>query len=113
MFNECSNLTKLNFSFFNTENVENMNYAFAECISMIELNINNLKTSKVQSLNKMFYSCKNLKELYLPYLDTRKVSISGLSSVFDNCTSLNLFIDYEKCSNLINLIPEYINVTDI
>ncbi len=90
-----------------------MNSTFANCSSLEELDIKNFKTEKVVSLNKMFYSCESLKSLYLPNFDTSKIQDYGLKSVFDNCIKLNLYIDTDKCSNLIRLKPDYVNVTDI
>ena len=111
MFNNCSSILNIDLNFFETENVENMNSIFENCVSLESLDINNFKTNKSKTLKKMFYECKSLKSLYLPYFDTRKIDDSGLVSVFDNCTNLNLFIDLDKCPNLV--IPKYVNVTDI
>jgi surface protein len=111
MFNNCSSLENIEFQNFETENVENMNSVFEKCISLKSLNIDNFKTNKLTTMKKMFFDCESLNRLYLPYFDTKNIDDDGLVSVFDNCTSLNLFIDLDKCSNLI--IPEYVNVTDI
>ena len=71
-------------------------------------------TDNLKTLNKMFYNCESLQYLYLPYFDTSKIKEeSKFDSVFENCTSLNLYIDFEKNENLIKLIPEYVNKTDI
>ena len=112
MFEGCSSLNMLYLSFFDTKNVENMNSVFANCSSLTKIE-NNFRTDKAISLKKMFHSCVSLTELHLNYFDTSKIEQSGLESVFDNCTNLNLFIDVDKCSNLVKLIPEYVNVTDI
>ena len=43
MFNECSSLTSLNLSNFNTNNVNNMSYMFNECSSLTSLNTKDKK----------------------------------------------------------------------
>lgn len=114
MYSECSSLINLDLSFFITNNIENMNSMFSNCKSLKELNITNFMTDNLKTLNKMFYNCESLQYLYLPYFDTSKIKEeSKFDSVFENCTSLNLYIDFEKNENLIKLIPEYVNKTDI
>ena len=45
MFNQCSSLTSLNLSNFNTNNVQDMSYMFQLCSSLTSLNLSNFNTS--------------------------------------------------------------------
>ena len=46
MFNECSSLTSLNLSNFNTNNVKDMSYMFSKCSSLTSLNTKNERILK-------------------------------------------------------------------
>ena len=47
MFRECSLLTKINLSNFNTNNLINMGFMFDECTSLTNINLSNFNTNKV------------------------------------------------------------------
>ena len=47
MFWECSPLKKLNFIYFNTVNIKNINCIFFEYSSLIELNFDNFDTNSI------------------------------------------------------------------
>ena len=63
MFNSCSRLVNLDLSNFNTTNVIGMQYMFAYCSALRSLNLSNFDTSKLTNMNSMFYNCKNLTNL--------------------------------------------------
>ena len=44
MFSDCSSLTSLNLSNFNTNNVKDMSYMFSKCFSLTYLNLSNFNT---------------------------------------------------------------------
>ncbi len=46
MFSECSSLTSLNLSNFNTNNVKDMDDIFSGCSSLVSLNTENKKILK-------------------------------------------------------------------
>ena len=54
MFFECSSLTDLDFSNFNTDNVTNIEYMFFYCTSLTNLNVSNFNTHKVTNMKSMF-----------------------------------------------------------
>ncbi len=60
MFNQCSSLTSLNLSNFNTNNVEDMSYMFQLCSSLTSLNLSNFNTNNVQNMKAMFSKCSSL-----------------------------------------------------
>ena len=54
MFYECSSLTSLNLSNFNTNNVNDMSYMFSFCSSLISFNLSNFNTNNVNYMNSIF-----------------------------------------------------------
>ena len=60
----------------------------------------------------MFNSCSSLTSLSLPYFDTSNLKENEMTSIFEGCTNLKLLLDQEKCSNLINILPDYIEIID-
>ncbi len=54
MFNECSSLTSLELSNFNTNNTEDMSYMFSQCSSLTYLNLSNFNTINVKDMNEIF-----------------------------------------------------------
>ena len=113
IFSGCTSLESLDLSFFDTSNVINMESSFYECSSLTSLEISNFKTTKDSNLKYMFYSCSSLTSLNLPNFDTTGINDENLSSMFEKCSKLNLYINTEKCSNLISLIPSYVKVHNI
>ena len=47
MFNECSSLTNINVSNFNTNNVEDMSNMFCDCNALKEINLKNFNTKNI------------------------------------------------------------------
>ena len=91
MFHKCSNLTSLNLSNFNTSKVTHMGYIFYGCLQLTSLNLSNFDTSKVTNMNSMFSDCLELISLNLSNFDTS--SVEDMHYLFYRCsqlTSLNL-----------------------
>ncbi len=86
MFYDCSSLTSLNLSNFNTNNVKAMNGMFYKCSSLTSLNLSNFNTKKVTEMEDMFENCSSLTSLDLCNFNTRKVIL--MENIFDNCSSL-------------------------
>ena len=86
MFFNCSSLTSLDLSNFNTSNVTNMADMFYNCSSLTSLNLSNFDTSKVIYMNGMFFNCSSLTSLNLSNFDTSKVIY--MNGMFYNCSSL-------------------------
>ena len=68
MFYNCSSLTKLNLSNFNTENVKDMSGMFSGCSSLTELDLSNFNTKNVTNTSGMFSSIpdKNFNSFTFP-----------------------------------------------
>lgn len=79
----CHNITKIDLSKLNTENVTNMDFMFYDCIKLEELNISNLNTSKVIDMSYMFSNCCSLKTFDLRSFNTNNVI--DMTSMFANC----------------------------
>ena len=65
MFNECSSLTSLNLTNFNTNNVQNMSGMFNKCSSLTSLNLSNFNTNNVNNMSFIFNECFSLISLNL------------------------------------------------
>ena len=86
MFYECSDITEIDFSNFNTSNVDNMQCMFSLCSSLTSLNLSNFETSKVTRMNLMFYNCSSLTSLNLSNFNTSKADRTN--QMFEGCTNL-------------------------
>ena len=64
MFYNCSSLSSIDLSNFNTNNVTNMVYMFKGCKSLSSLNLSNFNCDKIKEttyLDRMFEDCNSLK----------------------------------------------------
>ena len=74
MFSTFHNLKEIEFSGFNTSNVEKMRAMFYDCNSLTELDLSRFDTKNVTSMQSMFQNCNKLKELDLRSFDTSNVT---------------------------------------
>ena len=87
MFFNCSSLTSLDVTHFNTAKVTNMNSMFECCSSLTSLDVTYFNTANVTGMNNMFYSCSALTTIYASdNFVTDKVEYSY--NMFYDCTSL-------------------------
>ena len=100
MFAECTNIIKINFINFKTENVKNMSYMFYNCKNLNNLNLFSFETMNVIDMSYMFYNCEKLRDLDISFFDTRNVS--DMSYMFYNCKKLKDLIIY-PFQNLSNI----------
>ena len=117
MFKDCTSITEINLSNFNTSYIISMESMFEGCSSLTSLDLSNFNTKLVKRMDFMFSKCYSLTSLDLSYFDTSSVTI--MDSMFSHClslTTLNLSnfdisslssIDsmFYNCNNL-----EYINL---
>ena len=85
MFGNCSSLTSLNLSSFDTSGVTTMYYMFYNCSSLTSLDLSSFDTSKVTSFYYMFSNCSKLRTISA---SIRFATGSSSSSMFSNCTAL-------------------------
>ena len=102
MFSDCTGLTSLNVSKFDSSNVTNMQRMFHNCNRLISLDLNNFNTSNVTDMEGMFRYCKVLTSLDVSSFNTSNVTDMGY--MFHNCeslTSLDLSsFDTSKVTNM-------------
>ncbi len=87
MFNECSSLTNLDLSHFDTTNILDLSYMFRNCTNLTEVNLSNFITSKVTTMAVMFKDCTNLQNLDVSKFDTSNVT--NMTYMFMGCSSLD------------------------
>ena len=86
MFKICSVITEIDFSYFDSSEVENINNMFEDCSSLKSIIFGNFDTSKVKEMNSVFRSCKSLESLDLSKFDTSNVN--NFDSMFEFCFGL-------------------------
>ena len=111
MFENCRKLKSLDLSHFVTSKINDMSNMFNNCTELEILKVDSFDTQKVRDMKYMFGSCTNLKSLNIANFDTS--SCTNFENMFENDDGLNLYIDSRRCSNLVDLIPKSINITDV
>ena len=128
MFFDCSGLTSLDVSHFNTQNVTNMNGMFSGCSGLTSLDVSNFNTQNVTDMQAMFANCKELTSLDVSHFNTQNVTpmggmfsgCSGLTSLdvshFDTQNVTSMGGMFSACSGLTSLDVSHFNtqkVTDM
>ena len=104
MFNECSKLTSLYLSNFDTSKVENMDNMFGKCSSLTQLDLSNFNTSNVTNMSYMFNNCSKLTSLDLSNFNTSNVTDMGWMFYFcTNLTTIKGVIDMKSCTDYTNM----------
>ena len=127
MFANCSKLTVLKLSNFNTVNVTDMFGMFNDCSSLKELDLSNFNTTKVTNMQAMFAHCSSLTELDLSNFNT--INVTDMRNMFYNCSSLTNIKFHDKfntnkvadmngmfadCSELTNItFPDNFNTENV
>ena len=118
MFYKCTSLIKLDFSYFKSQNVNDMECMFLECSSLNELNLLNFNTQKVTNMGHMFYKCSSLLKLNLSNFDTSNVI--DMNCMFEGCESLISLdlsnFNVQKVTNMVWMFCdcsslEYLNIS--
>ena len=86
MFYDCTGLTSLDVSHFNTSQVEDMQLMFKGCSSLTSLDVSHFDTSKVTDMHWMFYQCIGLTSLDVSHFNTSQVT--NMMVMFKGCSSL-------------------------
>jgi surface protein len=117
LFWDCSNITEIDLSEFNSSRNTQTFRMFEGCSSLTSINFANFDTSKVTFMGGMFLNCYSISSLDLSNFDTSKVIF--MDSMFENCTSLTslnlsnfltsdvtfMTFMFQSCSKL-----EYLNI---
>ena len=115
LFQECKNITEIDFSKFDSSKIEGMALTFKDCISLVSINFKNFNSSKVNDMQNMFENCRNLRSIDLSGLDTSNVF--NMNDMFNGCINLqslnlstfntskvvNMGMMFNECINLITL----------
>lgn len=100
MFNQCSKLTELDVSHFNTSKVTNMSRMFQACLNLNSLDLSNFDTSKVTDVTRMFNGNVKLTSINLSKATFNAVTqydgmfgSSGLTNITVKDAAAKTFID--------------------
>ena len=91
MFCNCSNITEIDLSTFDTSFVINMFLMFDGCSRLASLDISNLNTVNVKTMHRMFGGCSQLSSLNVSSFNT--INVTDMGGMFQYCsklTSLNV-----------------------
>lgn len=86
MFSQCSALTSLDLTSFNTSNATDMNSLFSGCSLLNSVKLTSFNTSKVKYVNYLFNGCSSLQSLDLSNFDFS--SIIEATDFFKGCSAL-------------------------
>ena len=102
MFSGCGKLTALDVSKFNTSNVTNMRYMFGYCDKLTALDVSKFNTSNVTDMNYMFNDCRGLTAIDVSKFNTSNVT--SMTSMFYRCQALaSINIEHFDFSNVTSM----------
>ena len=85
-FAECTILTTINISQFDTTNITHLSLFFDNCNKLATLDLSNFVTTNVTSFVAMFRNCKSLTNLDLSNFTT--TNVTSYNYMFSNCVKL-------------------------
>ena len=94
MFSSCSALTTLDLSSFYTKNVTDMSYMFYYCPALTTLDLSSFNTQNVWNMSEMFWGCSTLTTLDLSNFNTQNVW--NMSEMFSYCHALTTIYASDK-----------------
>ena len=125
MFYECSNLSSIDVSNFDTSQVTNMDSMFAWCSNLSSIDVSTFNTSQVTDMSGMFAGCSNLSSIDASNFDTSQVTnmdsmfawCRNLSSIdasnFDTSQVTNMSYMFEDCGNLTGIDMSKFNTSQV
>ena len=103
MFKRCNSLKSIYFNDFDTSHVTSMRTIFRRCISLIYLNLSNFNTSLLRDMSGMFYNCNSLTSIDFGYLNTS--SVNNMKYMFAGCNELKeLDLRYFNTSSVTDML---------
>ena len=94
MFYNCSGLTSLDVSKFDTQNVTSMGSMFSGCSGLTSLDVSKFDTKNVTDMGSMFSGCSGLTSLDMSNFNTQNVM--SMSYLFKNCSNLQTIYASDK-----------------
>ena len=83
MFSECTSLTNIDFSNFNTQYVTNMSYMFYKCISLTNIDLSSFNLIKAINASKMMFGdCYSLIYIENPIIYAFDHTLYRCNSLF-------------------------------
>ena len=111
MIANCTNLTSIDCSAFDTSNVTNMCGMFFAC-NTTSLDLSSFNTSNVTDMSMMFYMCRNLTSLDLSNFNT--TNVTDMSMMFCECRNLtSLDLSSFNTSNVTDIHQMFANCSKI
>ena len=102
MFKDCTNITSIDFSSFDSLNLKDTSGMFENCVSLKNIIFGDFKTSNIDNMSHMFYNCSSLTSLDLSKFQTSEVA--DMSYMFTNCSTLTeLNLETFNFENVINM----------
>jgi len=102
MFCDCFNLKNIDLSSFDTKNVTNMSHMFSCCFNLINIDLLSFDTNNVTNMSHMLSSCYNLTNIDLSSFDTKNVT--NMSHMFYGCSKLtNIDLSSFDTKNVTNI----------
>ena len=86
MFRDCTQITTVDLTNFDTSQVSRMNGLFRGCTNLQTMDMSGIDMTSMNMVNTWFYGCSSLTDVNMKGLDISKVT--NLGSLFTNCSSL-------------------------
>jgi surface protein len=77
----------------------------------LSLDLSNFETDSALDMDNMFASCVKLTSLNISTFNTQNVE--DFKNIFKDDKNLELYLDSNKCKNLISYLPSYVIYHDI
>ena len=88
MFVHCNSLTSIDISYFNTENVKNLEYFMYSSTNLVSLKLPKSKASNLAKANHMFNECKKLTSIDFTNFIIDSKYLTEFQGVFGRCNHL-------------------------
>ena len=99
MFQNCSSLTSLDVSGFDTSIVTDMSFMFNDCSSLTSLDVSGFDTSKAKNISNMFVGCNKISLLDLSGFNLQSIT-SGTFSLTNPTYTTTLYAPYNLQSGV-------------
>ncbi|MBQ2510190.1 MAG: BspA family leucine-rich repeat surface protein, partial [Erysipelotrichaceae bacterium] len=107
-FKSCSNLTSIDLSKLDTQNVMNMKSMFEGCYKLTSLDVTGFDTQGVTNMDSMFRRCSALTSLDVSSFNTSRVTT--MAHMFRGCSGISSFnlnnFDTKKVTNMSYMFAE-------
>lgn len=112
MFYGCNRLESLDLSHFRTDSVTDMSYMFECCNSLKSLDLKSFQTGKVTNMSNMFHGCSSLTELDLNSFQTSRVT--NMCNMFAGCEGLTeLKVDHFNTGYVTNMDSMFVGCSSL